>query len=138
MIFAIVYACTAVFVMAFVLVGFSCDDIKKWRKTKKLKFNTFLRFYNIAPYKWSLYSGTVEYKTDNYGHGIYFYEFFRFSIIDTVRYYLWKKRDTKRKEAQKQNEEMAEFLECIKKDIEEFQEKNKQEVSEGLNEIWRK
>lgn len=116
------------------------DNVKEWQQTKKLKFDTFLNFYNVAPYKWRLDTITVEYKTDT-GRTYYSYslfENFRFSIIDTIRYYLWHKRDIKREKTQKQNEEMAEFLEHIKKDIEEFQAKNEQKVAEDLKEIWRR
>ena len=93
----------------------------------KLKFKSFISFYNINPQNWSLWDDHVVY----WRSGVQF----RFSCSGYVRYVLWKNRLAKQKTAKKNAEEYQRTLEYIKRDLEEFNRKNEQMIKKEAEKI---
>lgn len=104
-----------------------------------IKFRSFLAFYQVNPNKWELEEAFVIYRykitDDNYYSAAYNEYCFRFNLIDFVRYFIWK-ASKDRKERQNAREqaykiqlaqdvrEYEEFIECMKRDLEQFKQSN--------------
>ena len=94
----------------------------------KISYRQFRSLYAIAPEKWRLDCGLcVGYRLREptaLGRlcGVP-RRFFYFSLIDAVRFDLWRLRENSEKEKQEKNEKLAEVIECWQHDIDEYREK---------------
>ena len=97
-----------------------------------ITFDRFIAFYNINPDRWELYSDYVQYgvpKTYKFSNGQVStytdkYVEFYFTFKDRIKYKRWKSNRHKLKKQQEHFKEYQEVLECVKKDLEEFNRKN--------------
>lgn len=82
----------------------------------KIKFNTFVSFYNIAPNKWLLCDEDVSYfsKQDNC------YCQFYFSFVDLIKYLIWHRQLNINNIKEYEYDKYKKFVECVKKDLENF------------------
>lgn len=96
----------------------------------KIKFESFIAFYEIRPKKWVLESDYVIYferESMSWYYNAKEAHKFRFTFVDSIRYRLWhvgikrqEKYQAKQNEKQKQYEEYQRTIDFIKKDLEEF------------------
>lgn len=102
-------------------------DYKIVRKHKYvvLKLKEFISFYNLSPENYELqkYSvvfskpfSTQKYLTDNNIRIIFT------NYVEMLKYKIWKKKEVKRINKSKESEELKEYFEIVKKQIEEFDE----------------
>lgn len=83
----------------------------------KIKFNSFISFYNIAPNKWILYDEDVSYssKQDNC------YCKFYFSFVDLIKYLIWHYQLNMNTIKEYEYNKYKKFVESVKKDLENFE-----------------
>lgn len=91
----------------------------------KISYRQFRSLYAIAPEKWQLDAGLcVGYRlrepTDLEMSWEVPRRFFYFSLIDAVRFDLWRLRVNSEKEKREKNEKLAEVIECWQHDIDEY------------------
>ena len=103
-------------------------------KELKIKFDTFMSFYEIAPHKWTTYGYYVVYHASSQE----LYEF-SFKFIDSLRYEHWRKK--KDKEARKRIaaesyvKKYSDVIEYIKNDISDFRQQNQSFIDDKMQEI---
>ena len=104
--------------------------ILSWSISKdglKIKFKQFISMYEIAPEKWYLYEdGTVAYEKSKYS-----LQYFYFSPIDYLRYFVFLKGRHKRKIEQ----QWLEIAKLWQNDIGKFQEDYVKELKNKIKEI---
>lgn len=98
----------------------------------KMRFKSFLSFYNIAPNKWKLEPTYVIYKQyeKHLGYEVHINSFeFGFRRLDLIKYLLWtklieldKERDIKQEKKKSDFENYQKAVECIKQDLEQFKQ----------------
>ena len=110
----------------------------------KIKFKSFVYFYNINPNRWELKRSYVTFKSDykpptdhaskllSYAPE-YVYTKFRFGLIGCVRYKLWKLRKDKNDKILKDCEEYQKVLDVIAGDIRKAKDEASRLNKEGLN-----
>lgn len=91
----------------------------------KISYRQFRSLYAIAPEKWQIDDGLyVGYRLREPRDLELSWEvprrFFYFSLIDAVRFDLWRLREKSEKEKRKKNEKLAEVIECWQHDIDEY------------------
>ena len=84
--------------------------------TNKIKFKTFIKFYNINPDSWKLCDGYVVYRKNAAK--------FKFNLIDFFKYTNWSEKLKHNKEIEMDIAEYQQVLEYVKCDLEEFERKN--------------
>lgn len=103
----------------------------------KIKFNSFISFYNINPDRWELNNATVWFKIkveDNYPFPAYEKHIkFKFNLIDTIKYKHWKRQKIKNDIILKNCEEYQKVLGIIKQDIQVTQQESSRLNNEGLD-----
>lgn len=130
----IVGLCYIAFIIAIIvgpLDNMNADDIIK------IKFNSFISFYNINPDRWELNNATVWFKIkveDNYPFPAYEKHIkFKFNLIDTIKYKHWKRQKIKNDIILKNCEEYQKVLEIIKQDIQATQQESVRLSNDGLD-----
>lgn len=91
----------------------------------KISYRQFRSLYAIAPEKWQIDDGLyVGYRLREPTGLELSWEiprrFFYFSLIDAVRFDLWRLRENSEKEKREKNEKLAEVIECWQHDIDEY------------------
>jgi hypothetical protein len=95
----------------------------------KISYRQFRSLYAIAPEKWEIDDGLyVGYRLRDPIRDPARFEFswdvprrfFYFSLIDAVRFDLWRLRVNSEKEKREKNEKLAEVIECWQHDIDEY------------------
>lgn len=91
----------------------------------KISYRQFRSLYAIAPEKWQLDIGLcVGYRLREPTGLESSWEaprrFFYFSLIDAVRFDLWRLRENSEKEKREKNKKLAEVIECWQHDIDEY------------------
>ena len=94
----------------------------------KIKFNSFISFYNINPDRWELNDSTVFFHSSDYQ-----YTKFKFNLIDTIKYKHWKRQKIKNDIILKNCEEYQKVLGIIKQDIQATQQESSRLNNEGLD-----
>ena len=129
----IVGLCYIAFIIAIIvgsLDNMNADDIIK------IKFNSFISFYNINPNRWELNDSTVFFRTKQKSYPYssdYQYTKFKFNLIDTIKYKHWKRQKSKNDKILKDCEEYQKVLEIIKQDIQATQQESSRLNNEGLD-----
>lgn len=102
----------------------------------KIKFSTFLSFYELNPSRWELSDSKVQCRVPrkDVDRNIYgsLYETFAFNYIDTCRYRNWYENLQSRKTEQINDKATARMLEAVKQDIADMETKAKREQNEGI------
>lgn len=107
--------------MILFMIGFRIifeEKIKKLR-VPKIKFKDFKAWFSLCPEAYTLKDSTIH----RFG-----LEDFRFSIIDTIRYKFWKKRESYRRAKEKNTEQIRMLLSYVKHDIEKYEIKTRKEI----------
>lgn len=103
-------------------------------KELKIKFDSFMSFYEIAPHKWTTYEFYVVYHVSPQET----YEF-SFSFMDSLKYERWRKQkdkeQRKRIAAESYVKKYSDVIECIKNDIFDFRQQNQSFVDDKMQEI---
>ena len=102
----------------------------------KIKFNSFISFYNINPDRWELNDSTVFFRTKQKSYPYssdYQYTKFKFNLIDTIKYKHWKRQKIKNDIILKNCEEYQKVLEIIKQDIQAAQNESVRLSNDGLD-----
>lgn len=105
------------------------STISAWRScpndSTKISFNTFIKFYNIAPDKWELREDYVKKLFKRNGMSSYFYEkkSFYFPFRDYLKYQSWYNKKIKEKQQNYNNEVLTQLIEEVKKELDEYNEK---------------
>ena len=130
----IVGLCYIAFIIAIIvgsLDNMNADDIIK------IKFNSFISFYNINPNRWELNNATVWFKIkveDNCPFPAHEKHIkFKFNLIDTIKYKHWKRQKIKNDIILKNCEEYQKVLEIIKQDIQATQQESVRLSNDGLD-----
>lgn len=118
---------------------YDCNYYSKGRL--KIKFDSFIKFYNVNPKAWYLANDYVSYiasRCSSYGLG-YSMENkdfdFCFSFIDYVRYKIWKKQNDKREQDKKNAEDYLTALKYIEEDIKLFAKQNNNLIEDEIKKI---
>lgn len=82
----------------------------------QLSFRAFRKFYAIAPEKYSCYRRYILYRNDR---GTYQCIDMK-TPIDYAKYILWRRKIERRKAAAKSAKETQEYIDNVRKDIENF------------------
>lgn len=91
--------------------GFSLANDAVW-----LSFNSFRKFYEIAPEKYELHSDSITYNTKT-RH----WEYINMKTpIDYARYWLWWKKKTRQGRKIDNVKRTQEYIDCVRKDLEKF------------------
>lgn len=117
-----VLVCTLVIILKILLmIGFYAifeEKIKKLR-VPKIKFKDFKAWFLLCPEAYALKDESIY----RFGLGD-----FRFSIIDTIRYKVWRKREHYRQAEEKNTEQIHMLLSYVKHDIEAYENKTRKEI----------
>lgn len=130
----IVCICYIAFIIAIVIspLGDTSTDDRI-----KIKFNSFVSFYNINPDRWYLNDATVWFKIKveaNYPFLAYEKHIkFKFNLIDTIKYKHWKNQKSKNDKILKDCEEYQKVLEIIKQDIQAAKDESMRLSNDGLD-----
>lgn len=92
-----------------------------------IKFNEFLRYYEVNPDRWGLDAACISYNcwnVNNRGYGFSRTYIFRFGFIDYIKYRIWlfqinrqKKKEAALTQKQKLQDDYGAFLNEIQNDI---------------------
>lgn len=83
-----------------------------------LSFNSFRKFYEIAPEKYELcWDGVAYYVSSRYWQYINMK-----TPIDYVRYWLWLRKKNRHKKTIDKVKRTQEYIDCVWKDLEKFTE----------------
>lgn len=85
----------------------------------KIKFKDFKVWFLLCPESYTLKESTIH----RFGLGD-----FRFSIIGTIRYKFWRKRERYRHVEEKNTEQIHMLLLYVKRDIEAYENKTRKEI----------
>lgn len=85
----------------------------------KIKFKDFKVWFLLCPEAYILKDNTIH----RFGLGD-----FRFSIIDTIRYKFWRKRERYRHVEEKNTEQIYMLLSYVKRDIEAYEIETRKEI----------
>ena len=85
----------------------------------KIKFKDFKVWFLLCPESYTLKESTIH----RFGLGD-----FRFSVIDTIRYKFWRKRESYRHAKEKNTEQIQMLLSYVKRDIEAYENKTRKEI----------
>lgn len=117
-----IFVCTLVIILMILFMISFCiifeEKIKKLR-VPKIKFKDFKVWFLLCPEAYVLKDNTI------YRFGL---EDFRFSIIDTIRYKFWRKRESYRHTKEKNTEQIHMLLSYVKHDIEVYENKTRKEI----------
>ena len=138
--FAILIGIIAAIIYLLVLLFDYTEYHDATKDTPKIKFSTFLIFYDINPTRWSLDYRTVTCKIPrkdiNDSHiykGLFdTTERFAFSYIDTLRYKHWHNKLQNHNTYQSNCKATARMLEAVKQDIADLESQAKREHNEAL------
>lgn len=111
--------------MACGLLGWWMDHLSSIPKMNKMKFKSFVSFYQIAPGKWGLQDDyVVYYKSADDRYSWKKDHRFTFSFLDLIRYTFWRRSLDKTHEERELYEDYREAIESIRSDVENFQKEN--------------
>lgn len=119
------------------IISFSVDYADYKESTEeypKLKFKSFLSFYDINPKRWELNYHTVDcILKSSYSGILRTEETFCFSYIDTICYKCWHKNLDKHAQSQSHAKITAQMIAAVKEDIAKTESLAKQEQTEAIN-----
>ena len=123
----VIYACCCVLipiviVVAVVLVSAMAERKKTKLRCPTIKFTDFTEWFSLRPDAYTLRDSTVH--RQNLGD-------FRFNMIDTIRYKLWKKRGYFRQAEENNEKQMQTLLSYVKRDIYMYENKSRKEDKNG-------
>lgn len=133
-IIATLLTCGAIAATIVILVDYFDVYVQFPKEYPKIKFNSFLTFYNLNQKRWTLNEHTVDCNINQgkkYTH--YDNKTFCFSYIDMKRYQHWCKNIEKYKQSQRYDKQIALMLAAVKEDIASIEALSKQEQSEAIN-----
>ena len=82
-----------------------------------LSFNSFRKFYDIAPEKYELCGDSITYHITR----AYRWQAINMKTpIDYVRYWLWLRKKNRHKKATDNINRTQEYINCVRKDLEKF------------------
>ena len=113
---------TLVFMLAILfMIGFGAIFERKVKKLQvpKIKFKDFKVWFLLCPEAYALKDESIY----RFGLGD-----FRFSIIDTIRYKFWRKKEYYRHAEEKNTEQIHMLLSYVKRDIEAYENKTRKEI----------
>lgn len=84
----------------------------------KIKFVSFLKFYDLNPERWRLGFLTVVCRIEDSNCRMIRYEYFRFGFLDTVKYVFYKQKLKREREEERQAEVTKRMINAVKGDIE--------------------
>lgn len=83
-----------------------------------LSFNSFRKFYDVAPKKYELCWDGAAYHVSSYCWQCINMK----TPIDYIRYWLWWKKKTRQKKNIDSAKRTQEYINCVRKDLEKFTE----------------
>lgn len=99
--------------------GFSLNENAVW-----LSFNSFRKFYDIAPEKYELRWDNIIYHAKSYHYQCINLK----TPIDYARYWLlYKKKNRQKKNIDNVKRTQA-YIDCVRKDLEKFTKENKHDI----------
>lgn len=100
-------------VVSVVWWAFSLSSDAVW-----LSFNSFRKFYDIAPEKYELcWDGVAYYTSSRHWQYINMK-----TPVDYVRYWLWWRKRNRHKKTADKVKRTQEYIDCVRKDLERFTE----------------
>ena len=107
------------------------------KKTIIIKFKEFKNYWIIAPSNWHLYENKAEYIKPKYEEECPRYSYpdsfyFKFTLIDAIKYKSFYKNYKKEKEKRISNKKYVKFLSYIQKDINKAKEEANKNINEGI------
>ena len=107
-------------VVSVVWWAFSLSSNAVW-----LSFNSFRKFYDIAPEKYELSYYEIAYHITR----TYHWQAINMKTpIDYVRYWLWLRKKNRHKIAADNINRTQEYINCVRKDLEKFTRENKYDI----------
>jgi hypothetical protein len=129
----------ALLITFFVFLFDYFEHVENVANRPKIKFSTFLIFYDINPSRWILNDTWVQCKIprndlDNnfWFHSLFDEEHFAFNYIDTLRYKHWYKKLLDNKVKQSNYKTIASMLAAVKQDIANLEAQAKREHNEAI------
>lgn len=108
----------------------------------KIKFDSFIKFYNVNPNAWTLHDNYVVYvaksRCSSYQFSYYIVDKsfeFCFPFLDYIRYNMWKKQADELKQKKKNAQEYLSALKYIEADIKNFTEQNNNLLEDEIKKI---
>lgn len=118
--FVIYVFCCVLIAMVIVVSVVIVYAIAERKETKSrcptIKFTDFKKWFALRPEAYTLRDDTVH--RQNLGY-------FRFNMIDTIRYKSWKKRGFFRQVEEKNEKQMQTLLSYVKRDIDMYENKSR-------------
>lgn len=102
------------------------------RDDPKIKFDSFKKFYEINPRRWSLLSQGVKCYTDKY---MMYGDIFYFGFWDWIKYTRWRKELEKCQSKQSNAKLTAKMIAAVKQDISNFEALGQQQQDMAVNNI---
>ena len=110
------------------------DFIAEWNSligiAAKIKFRTFVSFYNLNPDRWNLGKYGADYRKDINCYYSYTEEF-RFSFIDTLKYKIFLIKDNKQKARVKDAKALSNLIKHVQEDINKVEKQADNEREEA-------
>ena len=102
------------------LISLAIIIIAEWafslcNNSVSLSFNSFRKFYDIAPKKYELTSGSIL-----YNDGYYWQIINMKTPIDYARYWIWFKKKEYNEKTTDKVERTQDYINCVRKDLEKF------------------
>lgn len=131
-------SCLIIFCIAYMLIAlYDYCNCEKGRL--KIKFNSFIKFYNVRPEAWLLLDDLVIYRPLKHlsvETSISDSNFvFCFSFLGYIRYKIWKKSNKILKQRKNNAQRYLTVLKYIEADIKSFTEQNNNLIEEEMKKI---
>ena len=99
-------------------------------RAAKIKFRTFVSFYNLNPDRWNLGECGADYRKDT-NYCCSYTEEFRFSFIDTLKYKVFLIKANKQKARVKEAKALSNLIKHVQKDINKVEKQADNEREEA-------
>ena len=113
-----IFLVAVVAIVALTEWGFSLMNDAVW-----LSFDSFRKFYEIAPEKYELHSDSITYHAKTYHWERIGVKYINMKTpIDYARYWLWWKKKARQGRKIDNVKRTQEYIDCVRKDLEKFME----------------
>ena len=126
--FTVIIAVLLLFVLIYALITW-CESP---RNSPKIKFKSFVKFYDVNPNRWNLYDEYIECRIDDKSWN-YSVESFSFGFIDFWRYKFWLKMQKRAERNKQHTESTSRMIAAVRRDIDKKNEAAKRKQDEAIN-----
>lgn len=125
----------ALIIICFIFLAWLVVTLIDWSlsssDTTRMKFKSFVKFYDVNPVRWDLHDGHVNCHIDDMSWTTNV-ESFSFGFIDFVRYKLWRKMQERVKRNKQHAESASRMIAAVRRDIDKQNETARRKQDEAL------